>query len=284
MIPAPHFNCPPGCSNPLPMKLSDEQLERYARHIVLREVGGPGQAKLLAARVLVIGAGGLGSPLILYLAAAGVGIIGIVDFDTVSLSNLQRQILHRTEDIGLAKTESAAHAIGAINPDVAIELHDLRLDTANALELIGRYDIIADGSDNFATRFLVNDTCYFAHRPLVSAAVTEFDGQLATFKAYDKSGRYPCYRCIFPEPPPPGATPSCSESGVLGAAAGVMGSLQALEVVKEILGIGESLGGHLLIYDALATRFRKVTVRPDPACSLCGEHPSDRPYPSTSSG
>jgi molybdopterin/thiamine biosynthesis adenylyltransferase len=256
------------------MKLRDEQLERYARHIVLREVGGPGQARLLAARVLVVGAGGLGSPLLLYLAAAGVGTIGIVDFDTVSLSNLQRQIAHRTEDIGLAKTESAAQAIRAINPDVAIELHKVRLETANALELIGRYDIVADGSDNFATRFLVNDTCYFAQRPLVSAAVTEFDGQLATFKAYDKSGAYPCYRCIFPGPPPPGAVPSCSESGVLGAAAGVMGSLLALEVLKEMLGIGESLAGHLLIYDALASRFRNVIVRPDPACPLCGEHPS----------
>jgi molybdopterin-synthase adenylyltransferase len=256
------------------MKLSDEQLERYARHIVLREVGGPGQAKLLAARVLVVGAGGLGSPLILYLAAAGVGTIGVVDFDTVSLSNLQRQIALRTEDIGLAKTESAARAVRAINPDIVLELHNIRLEPANALDLIGGYDIVADGSDNFATRFLINDVCYFAQRTLVSAAVTEFDGQLATFKAYDKSGGYPCYRCIFPEPPAPGAVPSCSESGVLGAAAGVMGSLQALEVLKEILGIGESLSGHLVIYDALASRFRNVTVRPDPACPLCGEHPS----------
>lgn len=258
------------------MKMSDEQLERYARHIVLREVGGVGQAKLLAARVLVIGAGGLGSPLILYLAAAGVGAIGIVDFDRVSLSNLQRQIAHRTEDIGLTKTDSAARAARAINPDVVVELHNVRLDSSNALDLIGRYDIIADGSDNFATRFLVNDTCYFAKRTLVSAAVTEFDGQLATFKAHDKRGAYPCYRCIFPAPPPPDAVPSCSEAGVLGAAAGVMGSLQAIEVLKEILGIGESLAGQLLIYDALASRFRKVIVRPDTACPLCGEHPSIR--------
>ncbi|HEX4160036.1 MAG TPA: molybdopterin-synthase adenylyltransferase MoeB [Rhizomicrobium sp.] len=261
------------------MKLSDEQLERYARHIVLREVGGPGQAKLLAARVLVIGAGGLGSPLILYLAAAGVGTIGIVDFDTVSLSNLQRQIAHRTDDVGVAKTESAARAAGAINPDIALELHAMRLSSVNALDLIGRYDIVADGSDNFSTRFLVNDTCYFTGRTLVSAAVTEFDGQLATFKAHDQSGPYPCYRCIFPEAPPPDAVPSCSEAGVLGAAAGVMGSLQALEVLKEILAIGESLAGQLLIYDALAARFRKVTVRPDPACPLCGENPSIRRPP-----
>jgi adenylyltransferase/sulfurtransferase len=253
------------------MKMSDEQLERYARHIVLREVGGAGQAKLLAARVLVIGAGGLGSPLILYLAAAGVGTIGIVDFDMVSLSNLQRQIAHRTEDIGLGKTASVARAVQAINPDIVVECHELRLDCANAPDLIARYDIVADGSDNFATRFLVNDVCYFAGRPLVSAAVTEFDGQLATFKAYDKSGAYPCYRCIFPAPPPPDTAPSCSETG---AAAGVMGSLQALEVLKEIVCIGESLAGRLVIYDALAARFRKVTVHPDPACPLCGGQPT----------
>ena len=258
------------------MKLSDDQLERYARHIVLREIGGPGQAKLLAARVLVVGAGGLGSPLILYLAAAGVGTIGIVDFDMVALSNLQRQIAHRTEDVGRAKTDSSGRAVRAINPDVALELHNVRLDPGNARDLIARYDIVADGSDNFATRFLVNDTCYFVGRTLISAAVTEFDGQLATFKAHDKSGAWPCYRCIFPVPPPPGAVPSCSEAGVLGAAAGVMGTLQALEVLKEILGIGESLAGQLLIYDALATRFRKVTVRPDPACPLCGTNPTIR--------
>lgn len=256
------------------MALSDEQLERYARHIVLREVGGPGQARLLAARVLVIGAGGLGSPLILYLAAAGIGTIGIVDDDDVSLSNLQRQIAHRSADIGEPKTESAARAARAINPGTALELHSGRLSPANALELIGHYNIVADGSDNFATRFLVNDACYFAGIPLVSAAVTEFDGQLATFRAGDKTRRYPCYRCIFPEAPPRDAAPSCSEAGILGAAAGVMGSLQALEVMKEILGIGESLAGYLLIYEALTSRFRKITVRPDPACPLCGENPS----------
>jgi adenylyltransferase/sulfurtransferase len=282
--PVPVFNCRIGCFNPLPMKLSDKQLERYARHIVLREVGGVGQARLLDGRVLVVGAGGLGSPLILYLAAAGVGTIGVVDFDAVSLSNLQRQIAHRTEDIGSAKTESAARAASAINPDVVIERHEMRLDSANALDLISGYDIVADGSDNFATRFLVNDACYFAKRPLVSAAVSEFDGQLATFKAHDRTGRFPCYRCIFPEVPPPGTVPSCSETGVLGAAAGVMGSLQALEVIKEIVGTGESLAGQLLIYDALATRFRKVTVRPDPGCPLCGENPSIHTLPSTSSG
>jgi molybdopterin-synthase adenylyltransferase len=263
------------------MALSDEQLDRYARHIVLREVGGAGQAKLLAARVLVVGAGGLGCPLILYLAAAGVGTIGIADFDVVSLSNLQRQIAHRSQDVGTPKTASAARAAHGLNPDVKLELHDLRIEPANALELVRRYDLVADGSDNFATRFLLNDACYFAARPLVAAAVTEFDGQLATFRAYDKSGSYPCYRCIFPEAPPPGSAPSCSEAGVLGAAAGVMGTLQALEVLKELLGIGDGLAGRLLIYDALAARFRAVKVSPDPACALCGTNPSIRSVPKT---
>jgi molybdopterin/thiamine biosynthesis adenylyltransferase len=256
------------------MPLSDEELERYARHIVLRELGGPGQARLRAAKVLVVGAGGLGSPVILYLAAAGVGTIGIVDFDTVSLSNLQRQIAHRTSDVGRLKTDSARDAALALNPGVRIETHAERLTAENALELIARYDIVADGSDNFATRFLVNDACFFAKKTLVSAAVTEFDGQLATYKPH--AGDYPCYRCLFPEPPPPGSAPSCSETGILGAAAGVMGTLQALEVIKEIIGIGETLAGQLLIYDALSTRFRIVRVRPDPACALCGDHPTIR--------
>jgi molybdopterin-synthase adenylyltransferase len=256
------------------MALSDEELERYARHIVLREVGGPGQARLRTARVLVIGAGGLGSPVILYLAAAGVGTIGVVDFDTVSLSNLQRQIAHRTADIGRLKTESAGDAARAINPGALIAAHPFRLTAENAMSLIGRYDVIADGSDNFATRFLVNDACYFAKKTLVSAAVTEFDGQLATYKPH--AGDYPCYRCLFPEPPPSGTAPSCSETGILGAAAGVMGTLQALEVMKETIGIGETLAGQLLIYDALSTRFRAVRVRRDPACALCGERPSIR--------
>ncbi len=256
------------------MPLSDEQLERYARHIVLREVGGAGQAKLLDARVLVIGAGGLGSPVILYLAAAGVGTIGIVDFDTVSLSNLQRQIAHEGRSVGEAKTTSAARTARALNPDVCIEEHDGRITAANAHGLIAAYDIVADGSDNFPTRFLVNDACYFAQRTLVSAAVTEFDGQLATFKAFAWERGFPCYRCLFPEAPPPGSAPSCSETGILGAAAGVMGTLQALEVIKEIIGIGESLAGQLLIYDALAVRFRKVKVPPDPACALCSTNPT----------
>jgi len=256
------------------MALSDEELERYARHIVLREVGGPGQARLRAARVLVVGAGGLGSPVILYLAAAGVGTIGIVDFDSVSLSNLQRQIAQRSADVGRLKTDSARDAALALNPDVRIDIQAERLAADNVLKLIARYDVIADGSDNFATRFLINDACFFAKKTLVSAAVTEFDGQLATYKP--QAGDYPCYRCLFPEPPPPGTAPSCSETGILGAAAGVMGTLQALEVMKEVIGIGDSLAGQLLIYDALSTRFRTVRVRRDPACALCGDHPTIR--------
>ena len=254
------------------MSLSDEELERYARHIVLREVGGAGQAKLKAARVLVIGAGGLGSPVILYLAAAGVGTIGIVDFDRVGLSNLQRQIAHKTADIGRPKTQSGAAAARAINPHVEIEEHRARLDASNALDLIARADIVADGSDNFATRFLVADACFLAKKTLVSAAVGEFSGQLATYKP----GGRPCYRCLFGAPPPAGAGPNCSEAGILGAVAGVMGTLQALEIVKEITGAGDSMAGKLLIYEALETRFRTVVLHPDPACPLCGEAPSIR--------
>src|SRR5262245_20289435 len=257
--------------------LADEQLERYARHIVLREVGGAGQARLLKSKVLVIGAGGLGSPLILYLAAAGVGTIGIVDFDRVSLSNLQRQIAHRTADVGRPKTESAADAALAINPGIRIVPHAERMEAENAMALIGGYDGVADGSDNFATRFLVNDACFFAGKTLVSAAVSEFDGQLATFRAGNRGTKpYPCYRCLFPEPPPRDAAPNCSETGILGAVSGVMGTLQALEVMKEIIGVGDSLAGRLMIYDALAGHMRTVKVPPDPECGLCGKTPSIR--------
>ena len=257
------------------MALSDDQLERYARHIVLREVGGAGQAKLLKSRILVVGAGGLGSPMILYLAAAGVGTIGIVDFDEVSLSNLQRQIAHRTRDVGRLKTESARDAANAINPDIKIVPHSERLTSFNIMQLLENYDIVADGSDNFATRFLLNDACYFARKTLVSGAVTEFDGQLATYRAWDRQAgqKYPCYRCLFPEAPPREEAPNCSETGILGAAAGVVGTLQALETMKEILGLGESLAGRLLIYDALSSLFRTVKVPPDPACNLCGTSP-----------
>jgi adenylyltransferase/sulfurtransferase len=253
------------------MALSDEEVERYARHLVLRELGGPGQAKIRGSRVLVVGAGGLGSPIALYLAAAGVGTLGLVDDDTVSLSNLQRQILFRTADIGAPKTEAGAAALHALNPGVRVETHTIRLAPDNARSLIVPYDLVVDGSDNFDTRFLVHDTCFALGKTLVSAAVTEFEGQLSIFKAHDRSGAFPCYRCLFPEPPPPGTVGSCSELGVLGAAAGVMGSLAALETLKEITGIGESLAGRLLIYEALSARFRTVNLKPDPACRLCGK-------------
>jgi len=255
------------------MALSDDQLERYARHIILREVGGAGQARLAEARVLIIGAGGLGSPALLYLAAAGVGTIGVVDDDEVALSNLQRQIAHRTRDVGRPKVESASDMAHAINPDVHINRHATRIDAHNALDLVRNYDIVLDGSDNFATRFLVNDACFLEERPLVSAAVGQFDGQLAVFKAHqlvDGVRTFPCYRCLFPEAPPPGTVPSCAEAGILGALTGVMGSLQALEAMKEILGIGETMGGRLLLYDGLSAAFRTVKVRPDNACALCG--------------
>ncbi|HKD49110.1 MAG TPA: molybdopterin-synthase adenylyltransferase MoeB [Rhizomicrobium sp.] len=252
------------------MTMSDEELDRYARHLVLREVGGVGQAKIRAARVLIVGAGGLGSPAALYLAAAGVGCVGIADDDAVSLSNLQRQILFATKDVGRPKVDAAAEHLRALNPGVRVIPHHTRLTNENVDGLIEAYDIVADGSDNFETRFLLNDACFAARKVLVSAAVTEFDGQLATFKAWDKRGAYPCYRCLFPEPPPSGTVPSCSEAGVLGAAAGVMGSLQALEVLKQITGMGENLAGKILIADTLAWRFRTVTLAPDPKCRLCG--------------
>lgn len=260
------------------MPLTDDQLERYARHIILKEVGGAGQARLLSSSVLVVGAGGLGSPLLLYLAAAGVGRIGIVDFDAVSLSNLQRQIIHTTPDIGRLKTESAAEKIAAINPDIEVVTHTERLTADNALELISSYDVVADGSDSFETRFMVNDACYFARRPLVSAALGQFEGQLSTYKAYE-GGDNPCYRCLFPAPPPPGTIPSCAEGGILGALAGAMGSLQAVEVLKELMGIGESMSGKLMIYDALTARTRLVKVKPDPACALCSSKATIRQFP-----
>lgn len=257
------------------MEFSEEQIERYARHIILPEVGGEGQAKLLQSRVLVIGAGGLGSPLLLYLAAAGTGTLGVVDDDFVDLSNLQRQVIHGTGRIGAAKVESARETLGEINPEVTLVTHQTRLNAENALELIADYDLVADGSDNFATRFLVNDACYLAKTPLVSAALLRFEGQISTFKAY-LGGEEPCYRCIFPEAPPPGLIPTCAEGGVLGAVAGAMGSIQAVEVIKELLGIGESLSGSLVLYDALTTTFRKIKVKPDPECPLCGENPTIR--------
>jgi molybdopterin-synthase adenylyltransferase len=251
------------------LDFTEEEIRRYSRHILLQDVGGTGQARLKSARVLVVGAGGLGSPLALYLAAAGVGTIGIVDHDRVELSNLQRQIAHTTARIGKPKADSAAQAAREINPEVRIEPLDMRLDAGNASDLVARYDLICDGTDNFATRFLVADACVLAGRTLVSAAVLRFEGQLSVFKPHLPEGG-PCYRCLYPEPPPEGTVPTCSEAGVLGAVTGVMGTLQATEVLKEILGVGESLAGKLLIWDALATRFRTVRLRQDPHCALCG--------------
>jgi adenylyltransferase/sulfurtransferase len=250
------------------LDFTEDEIRRYSRHILLQDVGGIGQAKLKAARVLVVGAGGLGSPLALYLAAAGVGTIGIVDDDRVELSNLQRQIAHTTARIGVLKAESAAEAAHAINPGVRIEPLNIRLDADNAADLIARYDLVCDGTDNFATRFLVADACVLGRRTLVSAAVLRFEGQLSVFKPHLHAGG-PCYRCLYPEPPPEGTVPTCSEAGVLGAVTGVMGTLQATEALKEILGVGESLSGKLLIWDALATRFRTVRLRQDTDCALC---------------
>ena len=256
----------------MPIELSEDEIRRYSRHILLREVGGTGQAKLKAARVLLIGAGGLGSPLALYLAAAGIGTIGIVDDDRVELCNLQRQVAHDTARLGMPKARSAAQAARAINPEVTVHALQARLTAENAASLIAGYDIVCDGSDNFPTRFLVADACVLGRRTLISAAVLRFEGQLATFKPH--AGDFPCYRCLYPEAPPPGEVPTCSEAGVLGAVTGVMGTLQATEVLKEFLGIGETLAGRLLVWDALASRFRTVRLRKDPACPLCGAHPT----------
>lgn len=252
---------------------SSEELERYARHIVLREVGGPGQQKLKAARVLVIGAGGLGAPLLLYLAAAGVGTIGIVDDDGVALSNLQRQIIHRSEDVDVLKTESAANAIRRLNPHVEVVSHVTRLTATNARDLVAGYDIVADGSDNFGTRYAVSDACFHEGKPLVTAAVGTFDATLTTLRPHEKGadGRpNPTYRCLFPEAPPPGTVPSCQEAGILGALTGIVGSMMALEVIREITGFGEGLVGRLLMIDTRAMRFETVRYRWDPENPLSG--------------
>ena len=253
---------------------TDEQIERYARHLVLPEIGEEGQAKLLESKVLVIGAGGLGSPLLLYLTAAGVGTLGVIDDDQVDLSNLQRQVLHDSVDVGRDKVESAKARLAQINPEVRVVTHKGRLTRANVESLIADYDLITDGSDNFPTRYLVADACHFAGKTLVSAAIMRFDGQLSTYKAYlraqgGEAGKHPCYRCLFGAQPPD-MKESCADVGVLGALAGAMGSLQAVEVVKELLGIGDSLSGRLLLYDALGAGFRTITVAPDPDCALCG--------------
>jgi adenylyltransferase/sulfurtransferase len=255
------------------MNLSDDQLDRYARHIVLREVGGSGQKKLLQSKVLIVGAGGLGSPLLLYLAAAGVGTLGVIDDDVVDLSNLQRQIAHGTADVNRSKVESAAEAVARINPETILHCYQARLTAENIEDIFSGYDLIADGTDNFQTRYLLNDACYLLQKPLVSGAMLQFEGQISVFKAFE-AGKNPCYRCVFPTPPPPDIAQTCGEAGVLGALAGAIGSLQAVEILKELLDIGESQSGKLLIYDALSTEFRKMKIRPNPACALCGKNPT----------
>lgn len=259
--------------------LDVQELERYARHIVLREVGGPGQAKLKASRVLVIGAGGLGAPVLLYLAAAGVGTLGVVDNDAVSLSNLQRQVIFGTDDIGKRKVDGAEAVIARLNPHVAVDAHMTRIDASNALNLILQYDIVADGSDNFTTRYLVSDACYFAKKPLVTAAVGTFDGTLTTLRAHEMRAdgtRNPSYRCLFPEPPPAGTVPACAEAGILGALPGVLGSMMALEVIREIVGFGEGLVGRLLMMDARSMRFETLSYEWDPGNPLSGDKPTIR--------
>ena len=249
--------------------LTPEQVERYSRHIIMPQVGSSGQRKLLEAKVLIIGAGGLGGPAALYLALAGVGTIGIVEFDTVDLSNLQRQVLHQTADVGKRKTVSAKETLNAYNPDVNVVLHETPLTSDNAMAIIPQYDIVVNGADNFTTRYLVNDAAYFAGKTLVDASILLFDGQATVFVPGQG-----CYRCLFPAPPPPGMVPSCAEAGVLGALTGVMGSIQATETIKQILGIGQSLVSRLLIVDALGMEFRVVKLRRDPKCPLCGDNPT----------
>ena len=270
---APAVLAQPGRDRSRRVKFSEEQIKRYARHIVLPEVGGTGQEKLLNAKVLVIGAGGLGAPLLMYLAAAGVGTLGVVDDDTVDLSNLQRQVIHATDRIGMPKVKSAGEAVTAINPNVSFVPHDTRLRADNVRDLFSAYDIVADGSDNFDTRFLVNDACHLAGKTLVSGAILRFEGQIATFRS-GRDDKKPCYRCLYRDKPPSELVPSCAESGVLGALAGTVGSLQAVEVLKEILHLGDTLSGFLMIYDALAADFRKIKLPRDPTCALCGDEPS----------
>jgi len=255
------------------MSLSEAEIERYARHLVLRDIGGPGQLKLQKARVLVIGAGGLGAPLLQYLAAAGVGTLGVVDDDAVALCNLQRQVIHGSDDLGRRKTDSARDAIRRLNPHVTVETHALRLDAENARRLVAAYDVAADGSDNFATRYAVSDACFYEKRPLVTAAVGGFDGSLTTLRPFETAADglpNPTYRCLFPEPPPPGSIPSCEEAGVLGALTGVVGAMMALEVIREITGFGVGLVGRLQLFDARAMRFATISYGWDPDNPLNG--------------
>jgi len=252
------------------VSFTPEEIRRYSRHLILPDFGAKGQKRLQAARVLVVGAGGLGSPAAMYLAAAGVGTLGLVDFDVVDLSNLQRQLLHGTPDVGRPKLDSAAERLRALNPEVRLRLHPVRLSAQNALELFAGYDLVLDGTDTFATRYLINDACVLSGKPNVSASVFRFEGQLSVFCTKDG----PCYRCLYPEPPPPGLAPSCGEGGVLGVVPGVVGTLQATEALKVVAGIGEPLIGRLLTFDALAMSFRQFKVKKDPHCPVCGTSPS----------
>lgn len=252
-----------------PMALTPDQVKRYSRHIIMGDVGSKGQRNLLQSKVLILGAGGLGSPSAIYLALAGVGTIGIVDFDVVELSNLQRQILHHTADVGRPKLESARDNINAYNPDVNVVMHEVRLESHNAMEIIGQYDLVVNGADNFATRYLVNDACYLLGKPLIDGSILIFDGQATVFMPGQG-----CYRCLFPSPPPPGMVPNCAEAGVLGALTGLVGSIQATEALKLILGIGESLTSRLVLIDALSMTFREVKLKRNPACPLCGDNPT----------
>jgi sulfur-carrier protein adenylyltransferase/sulfurtransferase len=258
--------------DPAATNLSADEIRRYGRHLVLPEVGLEGQRAIKAAKVLCVGAGGLGSPVSMYLAAAGVGTLGIVDYDVVDFSNLQRQILHVTRDVGRPKIESARERLQGINPEIRVETYASALCSANALDLVSRYDIVVDGSDNFPTRYLVNDACVLTHRPYVYGSIFRFEGQASVF-ATDGG---PCYRCLYPEPPPPGLVPSCAEGGVLGVIPGIIGSIQATEALKLILKAGESLVGRILILDALGMRFREIRLKRDPECQVCGDHPSIR--------
>ncbi len=253
-----------------PPALSNEEVARYSRHLIMPEVGMDGQLKLKAASVLCIGAGGLGSPVAMYLAAAGVGRLGIVDFDVVDYSNLQRQVIHGTPDVGRPKLDSARDTLNAINPEVQIETHEVALSSGNALEVLRGYDVIVDGTDNFPTRYLVNDACVILGIPNAYGSIFRFEGQASVFAAKDG----PCYRCLYPEPPPPGLVPSCAEGGVLGILPGVVGTIQATEAVKLIMGVGEPLVGRFLVYDALRMRFRELKLRKDPDCPVCGDNPT----------
>ncbi|MCA9974172.1 MAG: molybdopterin-synthase adenylyltransferase MoeB, partial [Anaerolineales bacterium] len=252
------------------VQLSHEEVQRYSRHLIMPEVGTAGQKKLKAASILLIGAGGLGSPLAMYLAAAGIGRIGLVDYDVVDYTNLQRQIIHGTKDVGRLKLESAKERILDINPHIQVDTYEVPLTSANALEIFAPYDIVIDGTDNFPTRYLTNDACVLLGKPNVYGSIYRFDGQASVF--YAKEG--PCYRCLFPEPPPPGLVPSCAEGGVLGILPGVIGAIQATEAIKLILGVGESLIGRLILYDALTMTMDEVYLRKNPACPVCGENPT----------